>query len=261
MFGVQASTLDLSKIPDYELPAPAPDGRIRTCNEMGYATPYLLGVTKQFVDYAAKCTKPVLDGGASYGYATVAAVKAGATVIMNEMDQKNLDIATKNKELTDKDRERLYLALGILPYDLDLPENSIEAIHMARVLHFFHPKDFEEMFKRAAKWLVPGGRFFLLTASPYHYAASEHLAEYNEKFAKGEKWPGEINKFAFSPGGNEPAKTTGTYLHVVDPKVLMRVASENGFIVKELGLAEGKHDADYTTAVLINNKDNFSLID
>ena len=129
---------------------------------------------------------------------------------------------------------------------------------MSRVFHFFHPKDVEETFKRAAKWLVPGGRFFILTASPFHFANRDFSDTYNANYAKGEKWPGEIFDFKFHAGGNEPEKTTGSYLHVMDPRVLFRVASENGFIVKEIGLQEGEFDVDYTVAIFINGKNNYN---
>lgn len=40
-------------------------------------------IPQMCVDYAAKCEKPVLDGGAAYDVATNAALKKNATVIAN----------------------------------------------------------------------------------------------------------------------------------------------------------------------------------
>ena len=73
-FGTNVGTLDLSKIPDVQLPEPAPDGRLLTLSNFGYATQGLLGPSEAFVEFASKCKDPVLDIGASFGETTVAAL-------------------------------------------------------------------------------------------------------------------------------------------------------------------------------------------
>ena len=249
-FGTLASTLDLSKINDVVLPNPAPDGRIRTINNMGYATPDILGTSAEFVEFASHCDKPVLDGGAAYGATTIAALKKGATVIANEMDQKFLDSIVKNKELTDEDRKHLYLKFGKLPRDVDFPENSLGAVHMARVTHFFHPDEIEELFDKIYKWLAPKGRFYVMTSSPYHYATPNFDEIYEKRYKEGDEWPGLINDFQFTIG-NEPTNNTPKFLHVIDPRVLFRVATKHGFIVKKIELYGGKLDHDYTCGIFI----------
>ena len=254
-FGILASTLNLDEIEDYELPPPAPDGRIRTPNQMGYVTTKVLDLSAEFVDFAATCEKPVLDGGAAYGVATIAALKKGATVIANEITPIDLNYIAKSKELTDDDRKRLYLKEGKLPEGVDFPENSLGAIHMSRVLHFFHPNEVEKMFEKAFKWLTPGGRFYLLTASPYHYATPEIAKMYNKRFNEGIEFPGENAHFMFNAGGNEPKNSSGSYLHVMDPRVIFRVASKYGFLTKKIALFGGKKDSDYTVAIFFKPED------
>ena len=248
--GILASTLDLSKISDVELPKPAPDGRIRTLNNMGYATPQVLGFSAEFVEYASHCDKPVLDGGAAYGATTIAALKKGATVIANEMDQKFLDSIVKNKELTDEDRKHLYLKFGKLPEGVDFPENSLAGVHMSRVTHFFHPEEIEELFSKIYKWLAPKGRFYVMTASPYHYAMPNFEETYEKRYRAGEEWPGVITDFQFIIG-NEPKDNSPKYHHAMDPRVLFRVATKHGFIVKKIELFGGKLDHDYTCGIFI----------
>lgn len=160
-FGTLVSTMDLSKVETVELPPPACDGRIPTMNNRGFMTVGNDEISQMFIEYAAKCSKPVLDGGAAYGVATIAALKKGATVIANDSSNNHLNYIIKSPELTDDDRKRLYILPGLLPNDFDLPENSLGAIHLSRVLHFFHPADFDEMFAKAKKWLAPGGHFLL----------------------------------------------------------------------------------------------------
>lgn len=254
-FGILASSLNIDDIEDYELPPPAPDGRIRTPNQMGYVTTNVLDLSAEFVDFASTCKNPVLDGGAAYGATSIAALKKGATVIANEITPIDLNVIVKNKTLTEDDRKRLFLKEGKLPEGVDFPENSLGAIHMSRVLHFFHPEEVDKMFEKAYKWLVPGGRFYLLTASPYHYATPKLGKMYNKKFNEGVEFPGEVKDFTFNAGGNEPKNSSGNYLHAMDPRVIFRVASKYGFITMKLALYGGKENMDYTVAIFFKDKE------
>ena len=250
-FGVLASTLDLSKISVVEIPKPAPDGRIRTITSMGYATPELLGPSAEFVEFASHCDKPVLDGGAAYGATTIAALKKGATVIANEIDQKFLDLIVKNEQLTEEDRKHLYLKLGKLPKEVDFPENSLGAVHMARVIHFFTPEEIEELFSKIYKWLVPKGRFYVMVSSPYQYCTPNFAETYDKRYNEGVEWPGVINDFVFNGNGNESTNSKPKLHHAIDPRVLFRVATKHGFIIKKVELYGGQNDDDYTCGVFI----------
>ncbi|KAH0793450.1 non-ribosomal peptide synthetase [Histomonas meleagridis] len=243
-FGILVSTLDLNKIQKPELPKPADDGRIPTLNGKGYATHELEPISEQFTEYASTIKIPVIDGGAAFGATTIAALKKGAIVIANEIDQHHLDYIAKNSTLTDDDRTRLYLKLGSIT-EIDFPEQSIGAIHMARVMHFFHPNEVEKFFEKASKWLVPNGRIYLVTMSQYHYGNTPgYYEKYNKALTEGVEWPGEIEEYKF--------KSDCYYLQALDPNVIHRVATKYGFTVKKLELWGGQHDDDYTCAILIN---------
>ena len=190
-FGLYAGSLDLSTIKDISLPEPEPDGRIKTLSNMGMATTNVLGLSAEFVEYAAKCNLPVLDAGCAYGETSIAALKKGAKcVVANELQEDFFNIIVKDKRLTDDDRRRLYFKVGKLPDGIDFPDNSFGAIHMSRVMHFFHPDEIERTFDKIRKWLVPNGRFYILTASPYHYATPGFSEIYNDRYEKGQEWPG-----------------------------------------------------------------------
>ena len=96
-YGIHASEVDLSKIEDIKLPEPAPDERIRVLSDKGYATKDIMGTSKDFVDFSEKCQYPVFDIGAAYGETTVAALKKGATVIANDIDEGSLKYIIKEK--------------------------------------------------------------------------------------------------------------------------------------------------------------------
>ena len=99
-----------------------------------------MGTSKDFVDFSEKCQYPVFYIGAAYGETTVAALKKGATVIANDIDEGSLKYIIKRKELNDDDRKRLYLKKGFVPFDMDFESNSLGAIHASRVMHFLNQK-------------------------------------------------------------------------------------------------------------------------
>ncbi|KAK8896365.1 hypothetical protein M9Y10_014263 [Tritrichomonas musculus] len=253
-FGIYIGSLDLNSLKDISLPEPEPDGRIKTLSNMGMATTNVLGISEEFTEYAAKCDKPVLDAGCAYGETSIVALKKGAKcVVANELEEDFLNIIAKDKRLTDNDRQRFYFKVGKMPDGIDFPENSFGAIHMSRVMHFFHPDEVERTFEKIHKWLVPNGRFYLLTASPYHYCTPGFGEIYEERYEKGQEWPGEVTDFTIN-SGQQFAKKTPTYLHEIDPRVLFRVAVKHGFLIKKLELSGGQNDNDYTCAIFINHK-------
>ena len=248
--GVNAASLDLSKIPDIQQPEPASDGRIMVLSKYGYATKELIGPSKDFVEYASTCKLPVLDIGAAYGEATVAALKKGATVIANEVGEDSLLYIAKRKDLTDDDRKRLYLKQGFSPFGIDFEPCSLGAIHCSRVMHYFKPEDVEGMFKKAHEWLAEGGRFFLITSSPYHWVTPKGFYKvYEKKLKEGVKFPGVITDFSYRE--NENYKIGQQYNHSMDPNLIFRLATENDFMIKLLGLLPGRGEFDYTMAILV----------
>ena len=250
-YGIHASDLDLSKIQDIKLPAPAPDGRIRVLSDKGYATTNIMGTSKDFVDFSGKCKYPVLDIGAAYGETTVAALKKGAIVIANEIEEGSLNYIIKRKELNDDDRRRLFLKRGFVPFDMDFEPNSLEAIHASRVMHFFKPEEVKTFFKKAHEWLVNEGALFIITSSPMHWVTPKGFYdEYDKKLKEGIEFPGIITDFSHV----DPNLKTGQYNNAMDPRIIFREAVQNEFIIKKLGYEKGRGEYDYTFAILINRK-------
>lgn len=244
-FGTLLFNLDLSKIRNPQIPSPAEDGRIPVYNGDGYASPILYPLSKEFISFSSKIKYPVLDIGAAFGLASINALKKGATVICNDKEQKQLDYISHIKSITEEEKKRLYLKQGSI-LEINFPKNSLGAIHMSRVMHFFKPEEVELFFKKAYHWLIPNGRLYIITMSQYHYANPEGFADYyNNDIKRGVKFPGMINDFKF--------KDEKYVLHAIDPIVMMRVGNEYGFICKKIELYGGKDDDDYTCAILIKD--------
>ena len=244
-FGTLLSNIDISKIPNPELPPPAEDGRIPVYNGDGYASPEPHPLSQEFVLFASTTQYPVLDIGAAYGLTSINALKKGAKVICNEKEKKQLEYICHIKSITSEEKKRLYLKHGSI-LEIDFPKESLGAIHMSRVMHFFKPNEVELFFQKAYNWLVPNGRLYIITMSQYHYGNPEGFFDYyNNEIKKGTEFPGMINDYKF--------KDEKYILHAIDPVVMLRVANKYGFTCKKIELSGGKNDDDYTCAILVKN--------
>ena len=244
-FGTLLSNIDISKIQNPELPPPAEDGRIPVYNGDGYASPEPHPLSQEFVLFSSNSKYPVLDIGAAYGLISINALKNGATVICNEKEKKQLEYICHIKSITQEEKKRLYLKHGSI-LEIDFPKESLGAIHMSRVMHFFKPNEVELFFQKAYNWLIPNGRIYIITMSQYHYGNPEGFSDYyNKEIKKGTEFPGMINDYKF--------KNEKYVLHAIDPTVMVRLANKYGFICKKIELSGGKNDDDYTCAILVKN--------
>ena len=244
-FGTLLSNIDISKIPNPELPPPAEDGRIPVYNGDGYASPEPHPLSQEFVLFSSNSKYPVLDIGAAYGLISINALKNGATVICNEKEKKQLEYICHIKSITQEEKKRLFLKHGSI-LEIDFPKESLGAIHMSRVMHFFKPNEVELFFQKAYNWLIPNGRIYIITMSQYHYGNPEGFSDYyNKEIKKGTEFPGMINDYKF--------KNEKYVLHAIDPTVMVRLANKYGFICKKIELSGGKNDDDYTCAILVKN--------
>lgn len=235
VFGVQASTLSLDAMENVVQPLPEKDGKIKTLNTMGYMTPDVDHVVEDFIEFASTSELPVLDGGAAYGVATILALKKGATVIANDIEPRHLHVIVKNKGLSESEKARLFLNQDALPNKVHFPEQSLSAILLCRVMHFFTPEEVEKMFENARKWLVPNGRLYIVTMTPFHYTLEGFPSIYEKRLNEGQNWPGVITTMTKDYGVEHVGKAP-TYLHVMDPRVMLRVATKYGFLVKKMDL-------------------------
>ena len=244
-FGIKASTIDTSKLTPPSLPKPSEDNRIKVLSGLGYATQYLEPISQEFITYSSTLKIPVLDVGAAYGLTTINALHKGAIVITNELQKNNLDYIICNKEISNEEKERLYLKEGSI-LNIDFPNNSIGAIHIARVIHFFNPKEIEKFLENCYKWLIDKGRIYLSTMSQYHYGnPKDFYIKYNESLKNGIEFPGEINNYQF--------KNENYYLQAIDPFVICNLAKKFNFTVKKVELWGGDNDDDYTCAILVKD--------
>jgi SAM-dependent methyltransferase len=217
-----------------EMPSPEPNGFVKTLNQMGYMTSSIDPYSQEFVTFAAqncgpKVGKPALDIGAAYGVATLEALRAGAQVIANDIEPKHLEIL--KSRASNLNQTNLILKPGAFPNGLELPEESIGALLICRVLHFFNGPQIENAAAQIFKWLTPGGKVFVVAETPYLKNFQTFIPTYEARKKDRHPWPGFIdNVQAIAPDRGVALPPT---IHFLDPEILTRVFTQAGFVVEK----------------------------
>jgi len=205
-------------------------GRIReTVNRMGWSSDTLNELSEEFVRFAAGCSAPVLDIGAAYGVASLAALETGAAVVANDLSAHHLDELRARTPM--KLRRRLKTVQGCFPDALMFADESFDAIHCSQVLHFLGANDIVAGLHCVFRWLRPGGKLFVLAATPYQATHRSFVPVFLDRKARGDLWPGLIDDLRrhnhhWSAGLNPP------WLHVFDDEVLSSGVRRAGFVVE-----------------------------
>jgi len=200
-------------------------GLIKTTNVMGLMYKELSPSSKAFVDYAKHAEAPLLDVGAAYGVATIAALESGAPgVIACDLSEEHLFIlcASTPKALLSK----LTTVLCKFPYDLTLDAQSLSAINLSNVLHFMDGNSILDSLHACWRWLKPGGKLFITVVTTKNYP--QVLPEYTKRVKAGIKWPGifKIDFLANSSKGILPE-----YMHLFELESLRDILEEAHFSI------------------------------
>ena len=172
-----------------KMPEAEENGFIPTLNQMGYMTSSLDSFSKEFVDYASThSSQKSLEIGAAYGIATLEALKKGAQMIANDLEEKHLQILKERSP--ESLRKNLILHPGRFPEEIDLKGESVEAILICRVLHFFDEKRLKSALKAIFSWLRPGGKVFIVTETPYLNNFKSFIPIFEKRKKEGMALPG-----------------------------------------------------------------------
>ena len=202
-----------------------------TANNMGWSSDVLNQISQEFVHFAAQYKFPVLDIGAAYGVATIPALEAGARVVANDISTEHLD--ELQRRTPSHLLERLTTIPGKFPGELDFPPESFDAVHASQVLHFLTPEEVVAGLEASYRWLRPGGRLFILAATPYQATHIGFAPEFEKRKADGERWPGMIENVR-EYNTHWSADLTTPWLHVFDDDVLAAAVRGAGFEVKQV---------------------------
>ena len=211
-------------------PKAVEDGMIPTDNAMGIMTEEPSPAAEAFIELAARAGRPLLEIGAAYGNATLPALRAGGTVIANDLSASQLGVLAS--AASEEDRKRLVLMPARFPEEIRLGDGSLSAVLAAQVLHFFDGPTVELAFQSALRWLEPGGALYVVVMTPSLSFYSKLRPEYAKRARGGERWPG-----IFDPGTVAPPdwkERLPSMVHLFEKDVLRRCAEEAGFTVEIL---------------------------
>ncbi len=193
-----------------------PDAHRRqpTLNRMGWSSNQLNALSQLFVEDCGPGRLPVLDIGAAFGIASLAALAKGSRVIANDLDAAHLAELASHPGLE--------ILPGRFPGELDVPPGSLSAVHASNVLHFLTGEELTLGAAQVAKWLAPGGRFFVHAGTPYQQPFLRFIPEYERRVALGELWPGYVED-THAISSHRKLGQIPRAIHLLDAQVLTRV--------------------------------------
>jgi SAM-dependent methyltransferase len=213
-----------------EMPEADSSGFVPTLNQMGFMTSQPDPFSQAFIDNSANARGPVLEIGAAYGVATIEALKKGAHVIANDLDVRHLEIL---KERTPPHlQERLTLLPGAFPTGIQVSPSSISAILACRILHFFDGPSLEIAVQEFHRYLMPGGKLFIVADTPYLKPFQPFLSLYQQRKAQNVLWPGWITNL--QDLARERASELPKTFHAFDSETLSRVLIRAGFRIEQI---------------------------
>lgn len=187
---------------------------------MGWAATQLSPLSETFVAFSSQAPGPVLDIGGAPGLASLAALKAGAEVIAND-----LEAALFPSEA------RFRIVTGRFPGGLHFDPSTLGAVHASNVFHFLTGNQLDAGLRAIANWLHPGGKLFVQTSTPYQAPFAAFVPEYERRLAAGVKWPGwlaKVGEFATHRQLGQMPRS----LHLLDDVMLSRAATAAGLAVE-----------------------------
>ena len=210
-------------------------GFIIANNNYGYMVAEPDDLMRTFVSFACQFDEPCVDIGAAYGVASLYAIDQGVKhIIAIDPEQSHLDYIEQQFNTQHQQKgSQIELACGYFPKTVNLDNDKVSAILIARVLHFLNGQEITDLLKQAYKILIPGGRIFISTISPYVNLLLSHIDTYEEKENSDNiEWPGEINDLRkYLPESDH--EHNQKFGHVLTPKVLSKHLEKAGFeIVK-----------------------------
>jgi SAM-dependent methyltransferase len=227
-------------------PEPWLEGLIPTLNQRGFMSKTMDHYSAKFAAYAGTIDDEVLDIGCAYGVATRAALDNGARVMACDMDAGHIEIL--EAEMPAELRGRLRTSVGLLP-DVDYPDETFGAVLASRVLHFLRGPEVAIALGKMQRWLVPGGRVFLVADSPYTGFWSSIAPDYEKRKAAGDEWPAMIDDISTLLESGTVPDDMLPYLNPMDPGMLVRECERAGLQVEEArwtgtaGSLEGRNHA------------------
>ncbi len=234
-------------------------GGEQTLNNTGYMVGNLDPYSLDFVKFAGFSHNRVLDVGACYGIATIAALKAGAKmVVATDPEPKHLEILASR--IDKKYQNKLECVVGGLPNEMGFLRDSFSAVLCSRVLHLLKGEEIEASVSKIYNWLERYGRLYIINDSPYvNYSdklKTEFVKLYEQKKRAKEFWPGyipNVRDYVYQ----EFRDMSPQYVTLTDVDTLIDVCKRCGFSIFQAGFVARP---DYPPALQNDGRENAAVI-
>jgi SAM-dependent methyltransferase len=195
------------------------DGRFATLNKMGWIINGLDEISSKFLDDLTPESK-VLEIGAGFGFVSQKALEKGATVYVNDLDKRHLEIFKAS--VPEKHNAQVILAPGKFPNTFKIKAGSLDAILAQRVLHFLSPEEMDKGLKIMYDLLKDGGKVYVTIDSPYSKTWESFIPEYEMRKSGEERYPGLFK-----------IKGVKTAQNLMDLDVAVKRFKEAGFTIED----------------------------
>ena len=206
---------------------------------MGWASEQLSPLSELFIGHCASLDEEatVLDIGAAFGLASLAALRSGVRVIANDIETAHLDelLARARAQCGKDELARLTLTPAHFPRELHCEAASLAAVHASNVLHFLTGNQLALGFRRIARWLRPGGVLFVQAATPFQAPFVAFMPEFERRIAASEKWPGWIEKISAYSSHRQLSQMPRA-IHLLDDRVLRQLACDADLAIERAWL-------------------------
>ncbi len=215
------------------MPDPDEYGNIPTLNKYGFMSDAVLDpFTRDFVIHTTRNNNKVIEIGAGFGSLSLELLKNGASVIVNDLDGRHLEIIKKRipKGLL----ERAEFKQGEFPRDIDLPAGSLDAV-FCRIFQFISGKDIEIGLEKIMKWLKPGGRLYVVVPTIYMDTVPQKVRDgFERKRRSGDHWPG-MNISSSDIYKENIAYNMPKTLHLFDIDTLINALFKSSYEILRVG--------------------------
>jgi SAM-dependent methyltransferase len=197
-------------------------------NNLGMVSTWIDDCAREFINYAGAQTGPVLELGAGYGAVAIEALKAGGTVIVNDLEMRHLEIIYNKTPVELK--AHLTLMPGFFPEVFTMPHDSLHGCFTSRMLGHLTPVQLRDGLKRLFDSLIVNAKFFIVLGTLHTRTFKYLIPQYEKRVLQGDEWPG------YFTGLKKYARyITRPYipdiLNFLDERVLKRELEAAGFVV------------------------------
>lgn len=165
-----------------------------------------------------------IDIGSAFGLLPLKAYKENTPVIVNDLSEEHLNIFKKRAEK--KGLQNIKTLAGNF-FNLDVRDNSIYSIHISRVLHFYPGPEIIRALNIFYKWLIPGGKLFLINETPYFGTCKDFIPTFLKRKKDGNTWPGELRDLDFFEKTKRPF--VDHFVHLMDKDELKKCINHTNF--------------------------------